>query len=112
MYDTILTADIYVVIRNYMNLVSVFGIETGYELDDPGVGVLVPVGSRISLFSTSCRPALGSTRHPTQWVPVNVSPGLKRPKRESDQSPPTSAEVKNTWMYMHSPIRLNGVVLN
>jgi hypothetical protein len=34
----------------------VVGIATGYVLDDRGVGVRVPVGSRI--FSSSCRPDL------------------------------------------------------
>jgi hypothetical protein len=33
---------------------SVVGITTGYGLDDQGVGVRVPVGSRI--FSSPCRP--------------------------------------------------------
>jgi hypothetical protein len=40
-------------------------------------------------------------------------PGVKRLGREADHSPPTSAEVKNTWMYTSTPpIRLHGVVLN
>jgi hypothetical protein len=37
----------------------IVGIATGYGLDDRGVGVRVPAESRI--FSTSSRPALGST---------------------------------------------------
>jgi hypothetical protein len=52
---------------------SVVGIATGYGLDDRGVGVRVPVGSRI--FSTSSRPALGSTQPPIQWVPGTLSWG-------------------------------------
>jgi hypothetical protein len=51
------------------------------------------------LSSTSSKPALGPTQHPIQWVPGVLSPGLKRPGREADHSPPTSAEVKNTWIY-------------
>jgi hypothetical protein len=40
-------------------------------------------------------------------------PEVKRPGREVDHSPPTSAEVKkNVTLYIHSPIRLHGVVLN
>jgi hypothetical protein len=31
---------------------------------------------------------------PIQWIPGDLSPGLKRPGREADHSPPTSAEVK------------------
>jgi hypothetical protein len=66
---------------------SVVDAATGCELDDQRVGVQVPVESRI--FSTLSRPALGSTQPPIQWVP-----GVKRPGREADHSPPTGAEVK------------------
>jgi hypothetical protein len=33
-----------------------------------------------------------------QWVP-----GVKRPGREVDHSPPTSAEVKKMWIYTATP---------
>jgi hypothetical protein len=37
---------------------------------------------------------------------------LKRPEREADHSPPSSAEVKNAWSYTSTTkIRLHGVVL-
>jgi hypothetical protein len=52
---------------------SAVGVATSYLLDNRGVGVWVPVGSRI--FSTSSRPALGSTEPPIQWVPGAVSLG-------------------------------------
>jgi hypothetical protein len=32
-----------------------------------------------------------------------LSPWVKRPKREGDHSPPTSAEVKKTWVYASNP---------
>jgi hypothetical protein len=64
---------------------SVVGIATDYGLDDGGVGVRVPVGSRIFFFITSCRPALGPTQLPIQWVLV-APPEVKRPGREA--SPP------------------------
>jgi hypothetical protein len=36
-------------------------------------------------------------------------PGVKRPGREADHSPPSIAEVKNAWSYTYtSPIRLHG----
>jgi hypothetical protein len=39
--------------------------------------------------------------------------GVKRPGREADHSPPSSAEVKNAWSYTYTPlIHLNGVVLS
>jgi hypothetical protein len=80
---------------------SAVGIVTDYWLDDRGVGVRVPVGSRI--YSTSLRPALGSTQSPVKWVPGAHSPGVKRPMREADHSPPTNAEVKKMWIYTSSP---------
>jgi hypothetical protein len=67
---------------------------------------------KIFLFSTSSRSALGHTQLPIQWVPVALSPGVNRPGREADHSPPTSAEIKKTLIYMSTPIRLHGIVLN
>jgi hypothetical protein len=65
------------------------------------------------LFSTSSRPALRPTQPNIQWVPGALSPGGKWRGREADHSPPTSAEVKETVVpYIHSLIRLHGVVLN
>jgi hypothetical protein len=81
----------------YIEADSAVGIVTGYGLDDRGVRVGVPVGSRI--FSTSSRLALESTQPPTQCVPGALPPGVKRPGRESDHSLPTSAEVKKMWIY-------------
>jgi hypothetical protein len=79
---------------------SVVGIAIGYELDDLRVGVRVSVESRI--FSTSSRPALGSTQPPIQWVPGTLSPRVKQPGREADHWP-TSAEVKKMWIYTSTP---------
>jgi hypothetical protein len=78
---------------------SVVGIATAYRLDDRGVEVRVPVGSRI--FTSP--PALRSTQPPIQWIPGALSPGVKRPRREADHSPPTSTEVKKTWVYTSTP---------
>jgi hypothetical protein len=36
---------------------------------------------------------------PIQRLPEAVFPGVKRPGREADHSPPSSAEVKNAWSY-------------
>jgi hypothetical protein len=49
----------------------------------------------IFLFATACTPALGSTQPPIQRITGALSPGLKRPWREVDHSPPFSTEVKN-----------------
>jgi hypothetical protein len=77
------------------------GIATGYGLDDREVGVRVSVGSRI--FFTSSRLDLGPTQSPIQWVPGVLSPGVERPGREADHSPPTSAEIKKMWIYTSTP---------
>jgi hypothetical protein len=80
---------------------SAVGIVTGYWLDNWGVGVRVPVRSRI--FSMSSSPVLGPTQPPIQWVRGVVFPRVKRPGRETGHSPRTSAEVKKTWIYTSTP---------
>jgi hypothetical protein len=76
---------------------SLISIAIGYGLDDRGVGFRVPIESRI--FFTSSRPALGFTQFPVQWVPGAISPEVKRPGCEADDSPPVSAEVKKMWIH-------------
>jgi hypothetical protein len=61
------------------------------------------------LLFTSSRPVLGPTQPPIQWVSGALSPEIKRPGREINHSPPSSAEVKKTWIYKSAPpIRLHG----
>jgi hypothetical protein len=45
--------------------------------------------------------SLGSrpTQPPIQCVPEALPLGIKRPGREDDYSPPSSAEIKNAWSY-------------
>jgi hypothetical protein len=45
------------------------------------------------------RRALGSTPPPVKWVPGDLFPGIKRPGREADHSPLTSAKVTKMWIY-------------
>jgi hypothetical protein len=53
------------------------------------------------------------TEPPIQWIPGALFLGIKRPWREADHSPPSSAEVKNAWSYTYTPpTRLHGVVLS
>jgi hypothetical protein len=82
---------------------SIVGIATGYGLNDRGVGVRVPVGSRI--FSSPSRPE-------RLWGPPNLLsnghgglffPGVKRPEHEAVHSPPASAEVQKMWIYTSTP---------
>jgi len=51
------------------------------------------------------------TQSPTQWVMGVLSPGVKWPGYEADNSPPSSAEVKNALIYTYTPpIRLHDVL--
>jgi hypothetical protein len=81
---------------------AVVGIATGYG-QGPGGRSSSPGRVKNVLFSKSSRPALGSTQPPIQYVPGALSPGVKRPGRESDHSPPASAEIKKMWIYTSTP---------
>jgi hypothetical protein len=53
----------------------------------------------IFLLASVYRPALGPTQPPIQLVPGALSPVVKRPGRQTDHSPPSSAEAKKEWSY-------------
>jgi hypothetical protein len=90
-----------------------YTLTLGYGLDDRGSRVRFPAGLGIFLFITVSRTALGPTQPPIQCVSGALSLGVKRPGREADHSPPSSADVKNAWSYTSThPIRLHGVVLS
>jgi hypothetical protein len=75
---------------------SSVGVVPGYGMDDRGVGVWVQVEARIS-----------SSQSPDWlWGPPSFLYdylGVKRPGRGSGHLPPTSADVKNTWIYTSTP---------
>jgi hypothetical protein len=77
----------------------VVGIETGYGLEERGLGVRVPLGLRI-LFSLRVFQT-GTEVHPLGSGVL--SPGVKWPGREDDHSPPSSAEFKTMWIYTSTP---------
>jgi len=53
------------------------------------------------------------TQLPIQWVTEALSLGVKRMGRAADHSPPSSAEVKNVWIYTSTPtIHLYGIMLS
>jgi hypothetical protein len=87
----------------YWSRDSSVGIATGYGLDNLGIGVRVPGVSRI--FSSQRRPE-------RLWGPPNLlyneyrglfPRGVKRPRRETTHSPPTSVEAKKMWVYTSTP---------
>jgi hypothetical protein len=65
---------------------------------------------KIFLLSTSSRSVLGPPQPPILWVPGALSRGVKQPEREADHLSPSSAEVKNKWLYTSRPI-LHVIVL-
>jgi hypothetical protein len=77
------------------------GMVLGYGLDDRVFESRREVG--IFLLTPASRPALEPTEPPIQWSPEALSLGVKRPDREADHSPPSSAEVKNAWSYASTP---------
>jgi hypothetical protein len=56
---------------------------------------------------TSYRPALGPTQPPLPWVQWAVSPGVKQLGRESNHSPPSSAEVKKRFTPEEEVFKVN-----
>jgi hypothetical protein len=56
-----------------------------------------------SHLTTASRTALGPTQPPIQWVPGALSLGLRRPGREADHSPPSSADGYLEWSYTSTP---------
>jgi len=57
------------------------------------------------LISETSRPTVGPTDPFIRLVPGALSPGLKRPERETVHMPPSSAWIENDWSYTStSPI--------
>jgi hypothetical protein len=65
-------------------------------------------GKLIFLCCTASRLHLGPTKSPVQWVPGDVSLGVKRQGHEAERSPPCSAEVKNSGAIPPLPIHHHG----
>ena len=85
---------------------SSFGIATRYGLDDPGIEsrrrarFIAPVQTGPGADSASCTVGTGSF------------PGVKRPGRDVDHPPPSSAEVRErVELYLYSPSRPSWAVV-
>ena len=55
---------------------------------------------QIFIFYKTTTLALRVTQPPAQYVPGGISPSLKLPMCEIDQSPSTSTDLKNSWSYI------------
>jgi hypothetical protein len=91
---------------------SSVGIGLGHGPDDRDPRVRFPGGAGSFSLHHPVQNGSGPTQ-PIQSVPGVLSLEVKRPRREADHSPPSSAGFKE-WMelYIHSPNILYGVVLN
>jgi hypothetical protein len=79
----------------------------------PGLDSRQGQGTLFLLLAIASRPAVGPTQPPIKLVQGVLSPWVKRPGREADHSPPSSAEVKNIWSCASTlQIRLYGLVLS
>jgi hypothetical protein len=85
---------------------SSIGIATGYGLEEQGGGSSSP--GRVKKFSLLHIVQTGSGVHPTSYkLGIGVSfPGVKPQGREADRG------QENVDLYIHSPIRLHGVMVN
>lgn len=68
------------------------------------------VQARYFPYSIASISALGPIQPPIQWVPVTISLKFKRPGHQTDNSPLSSAVVKNSGDIPALPICVHGVV--
>jgi hypothetical protein len=97
---TIIIIIIIIIIRSRDSSV---GIATDYGLDDQGGREFESrQGKKFSLLHIVMT---GSGVHPTSYrMGTGGSfPGVKQQRCEADHSPPTIAEVKETWVYISTP---------
>jgi hypothetical protein len=86
--------------RLLRNANSSVSIVLFYRLDPFPAGA----GKGFLLLVLVSRPAaLGLIQPPNQCVLGTLFLKAKRPGREADHSPPSSAEVKNAWSYTSTP---------
>jgi hypothetical protein len=86
-----------------LSLDSAVGIATDYGLDGRGVGVAVAAGARFSPLRVA---QSGAGAKPVSYAMGTgggaLASGVKRLRSETDHSPPTTAEVRHTWI--HTPV--------
>jgi hypothetical protein len=78
---------------SFLTMITAVSIVCDYRVDN--WGSIPDTGRGIFSLTSASRTALGCTQHPVQWVLEGSFPGGKvRLKRDTDHSPPSSAEVK------------------
>jgi len=90
------------ILLNYRSQDRSVNTALGYGLDDRGS--IPGRGWDFFLFAAASRPVLGLTQPPNKCIPVALSPEVER---ETERSPPSSAEVNNEWSYTSSDIALS-----
>jgi hypothetical protein len=86
------------------------GIWSGYRLNDLGFESRQGLGM---FFHHRVQIGSGAHQAPYPMGTRGSFPGGKWSGREADHSTPSSAEVKEyVELYLHSPVRLHGVVLS
>jgi hypothetical protein len=80
---------------------SIVGIATSNGAVRPRGRSSSPCRVNNFYFSLPSRLALESTQPPIQLVPGAISQGVKRQGLEANRQPPTSVEVKKTWIYIY-----------
>jgi hypothetical protein len=83
----------------------------GYGMDNRGS---VPARGNDGSFSLQHCVQTGSGAHPSSYPMGTGSsfPGIRRPGRKADHSPPSSAKIKNAWCCTTFPPSFQGVVVN
>ena len=95
--NTIILFFFSIIVSHLFNIDSSVGISTCYGLDGPGIE------SRWDArFSAAVQ--TGPKTHPASYTMTGLSPGVKRPVRDVDHPPPSSAEIKErVGRYIYSP---------
>jgi hypothetical protein len=66
-----------------------------YGLDDRAIGVLSPAGAKDFSFNLCVQTESEANPASVEWVPEPFPRDKEQPGRDADNSPPSSAEVKN-----------------
>jgi hypothetical protein len=89
------------------------GMRMVYGLDGREICVLCSAEARNFSHFLSFQTDSAHNQPPIRLAPEALFPGVKRPERESQNSPPSNVKVTNAWSYTSAPpIRLHDVIIN